>query len=107
MIDTSLFPYESFPYRLEFGEKKDLAICWFECDEHLQKYVNRYKLDPKKITIIYRDAKPIKSSATDKKKVRQTTGKSRNRSADTSGRNTKNVDAPRNTARTRKPKSKQ
>ena len=105
MIDTSLFPYETFPYRLEFGEKKDITICWFECDEHLQKYLKRYKLDSKKVNITHRDGKPTQSSQTNKNKVRSGTGKTNRGSTTESTRNTKNVDSSGNTTRTRKPKA--
>ena len=56
MIDTSLFPYENHPYRLEFGEKKNRTICFFSCQEHLDKYLERYRLDKRTIKIDYRDA---------------------------------------------------
>lgn len=104
MIDTSLFPYETMPVRLEFGEKKDKTICHFQCDEHLQKYITRHKLDKRKIKIDYRDGEPNKSSKANKAKVRQTTTKSSDRSGSGTKRGTKNVDANRNTNRTRKPK---
>lgn len=106
MIDTSLFPYQNFPYRLEFGEKKDLTVCYFECDEHLQKYLTRYKIDKRKAKILNRDEKPIKSSKTDKNKIRSGTGKTSNRGATSTGRNTKNVDTSRNTGGTRKSTAK-
>ena len=104
MIDTSLFPYETMPVRLEFGEKKDKTICYFQCDAHLQKYLTRYKLDKRKIKVDYRDGEPDQSSKTNKTKVRQATGKSDNGSRSGDRRGTKNVDANRNTNRTRKPK---
>jgi hypothetical protein len=37
------FPYEGFPYRLEHTDKGDSKVCWFSCEEHLQKYIERYK----------------------------------------------------------------
>ena len=39
----SQFPYEGFPYRLEYTDGKEERICWFMCEEHLQKYIERYK----------------------------------------------------------------
>ena len=104
--DTSLFPYENHPYRLEFGEKKSPTICFFSCEEHLQKYLNRYKLDKKTIKIDYRDAKPVKSSKANKNSVEQGTRKSSSRSASGSKRSTKKLDKPGTPTRTRKPKSK-
>jgi hypothetical protein len=106
MIETSLFPYENHPYRLEFGEKKEKTVCFFSCEEHLQKYLNRYKLDKRTLKIDYRDGEPVQSGKTNKNKVRQGTGKSSNGSASRSKRSTKSVDANRTSNRTRKPKSK-
>ena len=106
MTATELFPYETMPVRLEFGEKKDKTICYFQCDEHLQKYLARYKLDKRKIKVDYRDGEPVKSGKADKKKLQQGTTKSSSGSASGTKRRTKNVDAPGNTNRTRKPKSK-
>lgn len=106
MIETSLFPYENHPYRLEFGEKKEKTVCFFSCKEHLQKYLNRYKLDKRTIKIDYRDEQPVEPSKTNKKKVRQGTGKSSSGSSSTSSRSTKNVDARGNSSRTSKSKPK-
>ena len=60
MIDTSLFPYDSFPYRLEYGKKKDATICYFQCFEHLNKYLNRFNLKEKDVKVLCRDGKPEK-----------------------------------------------
>jgi hypothetical protein len=102
MISTEMFPYETFPIRLEFGEKKNTTISYFQCDEHLQKYLERYKLDKRTIKIDYRDGEPVKSGKTNKKKLQQGTGKDSCGSTTRSGRSTKNVDASGNTHRTRK-----
>ena len=51
MISTELFPYEKFVFRLEFGEKKNTTVCWFECKEHLDKYLEGYRLDERTIKI--------------------------------------------------------
>jgi hypothetical protein len=104
MIETSLFPYENHPYRLEFGEKKEKTVCFFSCEEHLQKYLNRYKLDKRTLKIDYRDGEPSQSSKTNKTKVRQGTGKSSDGSTSRGKRSTKDLDASRNTNRTRKSK---
>jgi len=37
------FPYEGFPYRLEYTDGKEDRICWFTCQEHLQKHIDRHK----------------------------------------------------------------
>lgn len=102
MIDTSLFPYESFPIRLD--QKDENRICWFKDEVDLQKHLDRYKLDKRKITVSYRDGKPVEPGKTNKKKVRQAPGKSSDGSGSGTRRRTKSVDAPRNTTRTRKPK---
>jgi len=77
MIDTSLFPYETFPIRLEYGEKKNPTVCYFQCKEHLQKHVEKYKLDKRTIKIDYRDEKPVRSRKRNKGSVEQNT-KSKN-----------------------------
>jgi len=71
MIATEKFPYIDFPFRLEYKEEKTNKICWFECQEHLDKYVERYKLKKKDITVENRDAKPVRSRKTDKGSVEQ------------------------------------
>ena len=40
---VNLFPWDSFPYRLELKDR----IAWFECQEHMDKEIARYKLKPK------------------------------------------------------------
>ena len=104
MIDTSLFPHENHPYRLEFGDKKNITLCWFECKEHLDKYIERYKLKAKDIQVQYRDEQPIKSSKTNKKNLQQTVEKDNHRSGGGYRRNTKNLDTTGNSSRTRKSK---
>ena len=37
------FPYDGFPYRLEYTDGKDERVCWFTCQEHLQKHIDRHK----------------------------------------------------------------
>ncbi len=54
MIDTSMFPYFSHPIRLEYEEKKGSVVCFFECEEHLKKHLERYKLNKKKVSILHR-----------------------------------------------------
>jgi len=71
MIATEKFPYTDFPFRLEYKEEKTNKICWFECEEHLQKHLDRYKLKKKDITVENRDAKPVRSRKTDKGSVEQ------------------------------------
>ena len=104
MIDTSLFPHQNHPYRLEFGEKKNPTICWFECEQHLKKYIERYKLKAKELTIQYRDEKPTRTSKTDKKKLQQGTTESSDGGTSRPKRNTKDLDSPRPINSPRKPK---
>jgi hypothetical protein len=106
MISTELFPYDKFGFRLEFGEKKNLTICWFECQEHLDKYLERYKLDKRTIKIDYRDGKPPKSSKTDKNSLEQRTRKTSSGGSSRSRGSTKKLDSHGTSSRTRKPKSK-
>jgi hypothetical protein len=104
MISTELFPYENHPYRLEFGEGKNATICWFECEEHLQKHITRYKLKPKEIKVQYRDEKPPKPSKANKTKVRQATEPTSNRSSGAVQKRKPSVAPTRNTPRNKKSK---
>ena len=101
MIDTSLFPYQSFPVRLEIPQENRIA--WFSDDYNLQKYLSRVKLKPKDIKVLYRDERPDK---TKKKELQQGTTKTSSRSSGGNRRNTKDLDADRTVSRTRKSKSK-
>jgi hypothetical protein len=92
MINTELFPYEKFGYRLEFGEKKNTTICYFECKEHLDKYLERYKLDKRTLKIDYRDGEPTKFGKTNKTDIQPRTGKNSSGSASGSTRSTKKLD---------------
>lgn len=50
------FPHGGFPYRLEYVDGKDKKTCWFQCEDHLEKHITRYKLDLNKVTIKCQDA---------------------------------------------------
>lgn len=106
VIDTSRFPYEKFAIRLEFGEKKNTTICWFECQEHLDKYLIRYKLDKRTIKLDYRDGEPVKSNKKQQNNVEQRTRKTSSGGSSRSGGSTKKLDSTGTSSRTRKPKSK-
>ena len=95
---NELFPYPSFGYRLEFGEKKDRTICWFECQEHLDKYLERYRLDKRTIKIDYRDGEPIVTSKRNKRSVEQTPKPKSNRGAGSVRARKPSVDTTRNVA---------
>ena len=92
-IDTELFPYKDFPIRLQFGEKKQTTICYFECEAHLQKYLERYKIDTKTLKLDYRDGKPLESDKANKNSLQQRNRKTSDRSANRNKRSTKNLDA--------------
>jgi len=38
-----LFPWDSFPFRLELKDR----VAWFQCQEHMDKEIARYNLKPK------------------------------------------------------------
>jgi hypothetical protein len=98
MISTELFPYENHPYRLEFGEKKNSTVCFFSCEEHLQKYLIRYKLDTKTVKIDYRDGEPAVRSKKHKGDMEQKSQPKSNRSSGTVRKRKPSMDSPRNTA---------
>ena len=104
MISTELFPYEKFGFRLEFGEKKNSTICWFECQEHLDKYLERYKLDKRTIKIDYRDGEPVEPSKKRKRSVEQEPKPKSKGSTGTVRKRKPSVDSTRNTTRTTKSK---
>ena len=106
MTEPTLFPFETMPVRLEFGDKKDKTICYFQCSEHLEKYLTRYKLDKRKIKVDYRDGEPAKSGKKHKRSLEQRTTKSSGGSSSGSRGSTKKLDSPRTSSGTRKPKSK-
>ena len=43
MPQKELFPWESFPYRLELKDR----VAWFQCQEHMDREISRYKLKPR------------------------------------------------------------
>ena len=54
MIDTSVFPYSSFPIRLEYEDKSGKVVAFFSCEEHLSKHLDRHKLNKKQVSILRR-----------------------------------------------------
>jgi hypothetical protein len=103
MIDTSLFPYQNHPVRLEIPQENRIA--WFSDDYSLQKYLSRVKLKPKDIKVLYRDERPDKAK---KKNVQSRPTKTSSRSSGGNRGNTKDLDSNRtpNRSRKSKPKSK-
>ena len=104
MISTDLFPYEKFAFRLEFGEKKNTTICWFECQEHLDKYLERYKLDKRTIKIDYRDGEPTDASKKRKRSVEQKSKPKSDGSSSTVRKRKPKLDTTGNTTRNSKRK---
>ena len=104
MISTELFPYEKFAFRLEFGEKKNTTVCWFECKEHLDKYLERYRLDKRTIKIDCRDGEPVDTSKKCKGSVEQKPKPKSKGSSSTSKGRKPSVDPVKHTARTTKRK---
>ena len=99
-----LFPYVTFPWRLEVNKDCHnvkgiaLTVCHFECEEHLQKYLDRYKLRPRDYKVSNRDGKSLKSSKKHKANVQQTSRKSSDRSSSTVRKRKSSVDSTRNSA---------
>jgi len=70
MIDTTLFPYSSFPIRLEIP--KENRIAWFKDEVDLQKHVKRYELKPKEIIILNANETPQKVAKKSPKSTKST-----------------------------------
>ena len=43
MPTKDMFPWDTFPYRLELKDR----VAWFQCQEHMDREISRYKLKPK------------------------------------------------------------
>lgn len=67
--------YPGFPIRIQHMDRTDKKTCWFQCQDHLDKYLTRNKLESKDYTVEYQDPrlkpveKPTKSKTTSKTKV--------------------------------------
>ena len=98
------FPYQTFPWRLEVNKDHHnvkgiaLTVCHFECEEHLQKYLDRYKLKPKDYKVSNRDGKSLKSSKKHKASVQSSTRKSSDGSTSSVRKRKSSVDSVGNTA---------
>ena len=42
--DEEKFPHTGFPIRLEYQDKNDKKTCWFQCYNHFEKHITRYKV---------------------------------------------------------------
>lgn len=98
-----LFPYVTFPWRLEVNKDHHnvkgiaLTVCHFECEEHLQKYLDRYKLKPKDYQVSNRDGKSLKSSKKHKTNVSKRSGGSNNGGSGSVRKRKSSMDSVRNT----------
>ena len=99
-----LFPYETFPWRLEVNKDCHnikgiaLTVCHFECEEHLQKYLDRYKLKSKDYKVLNRDGKSLKSSQKHKKNVQSLSRKNSDGSTSAVRKRKPRVDSTGDTA---------
>ena len=104
------FPYQTFPWRLEVNKDHHnvkgvaLTVCHFECEEHLQKYIDRYKLKSRDYKVSNRDGKSLKSSKKHKASVQSSTRKSGDGSTSSVRKRKSSVDSAGNTARNAKRK---
>lgn len=39
--DVALFPWRTFLWRIDNLDEK--RVCWFQCEEHATKYIQRYQ----------------------------------------------------------------
>ena len=107
---SSLFPHQTFPWRLEVNKDHHnvkgiaLTVCHFECEEHLQKYIDRYKLKSRDYKVSNRDGKSLKSSKKHKAIVQSPTRKSSDGSTSSVRKRKSSVDSTRNTTRNAKRK---
>ena len=102
MTTDELFPYPTFPVRLEHLDEK--KICWFKDDVDLQKYVERYKLDKKTIKIDYRDGEPPKPGKKQQNSVSKRPRKTSNGSSSGTKRSSKKLDSSGTSIRSTKRK---
>jgi hypothetical protein len=42
--DVTKFPHTGFPIRLEYKDNNDKKTCWFQCYNHFEKHITRYKI---------------------------------------------------------------
>jgi len=40
-----------FPFHLQYKEGGSMKNCYFQCESHMNKHIERYKLDKRKLTI--------------------------------------------------------
>ena len=54
MTTDEEFPYDQFPWKLVYKDGKETKKCYFECEAHRKKYIDRYKLKKKNIKLSYK-----------------------------------------------------
>lgn len=101
MIDTSLFPYSTFPLRLSHKDsQKGTIICHFQCEEHLEKYLTRHNIDKKTCEILNANEQPTQPSKTNKNKMGSRTSKTDSGSSNSVRGRPKKLDSPRSSNKT-------
>ncbi len=63
--------YPGFPIRVEHIDGKDKKTCWFQCQNHLDKYLTRSKLKITDVLVEYEDPrlKPVEKPKQSKSKT--------------------------------------
>jgi hypothetical protein len=62
-VEKENFPHVGFPWKLIHKDLKENKTCYFQCEEHMLKYIERYKIkkkDCKIFTINGEDIQEIK-----------------------------------------------
>lgn len=74
LTQEELFPHGGFHYRLVYTDDGNRRTCWFQCENHLVKHVNRYKITEG--TIHVRDGHTLEADplAPKKKRTRKPSG---------------------------------
>jgi len=63
LTQEELFPYETFPFRLEHPDEKDIKVCWFTCQWDLDKYVERHSIKKRSKFVSIQKKKQTKKSS--------------------------------------------
>jgi len=70
-VTDEKFPHSGFPFRLEYQDGKEKRICWFQCQNHLDKHLTRYNLKDKDLKIDCQEGSLIVQHPTPKKRGRK------------------------------------
>lgn len=105
MANESLFPYKTLPIRLEYkDDHRGTVICFFQCIEHLDKHIERYKINRKKSLIMEADEKSTELSQTNQNEMVSRDTEISAGSADTVRKRPKILDAAGDSSTTHKPR---